>query len=417
MAVESAPATRIELAHVYLENNQTEAAIGELRSGLSEAQAPLQLRSMLASIYEKRNRVTDLKNFYQETLEKYPESVYWHFRAGKFLYDQKNYTEAESMLAKSWELSREQGPGDARTLDYYLETLLQSKQYNKLLAFAAENIDTPFAAILYTYIAQTHLELGQKEKATQNFYTALDKTGINIDLMSGIISIIVEKTGPDVIVQWCQQKFSQNPQSIEGSLAAINLYSQLGQYNKAIQYIDTCLGLLDPKQSLWLMLSLKKANIYTMAYAQTADEEYLKQTITLMEQVIDMMPYNYSAMNNLAYLLANNNQQLDKALTYSRKACQNELGNPVYLDTYAYIQCLQGSYDDALQSLLRTIQLHEARNEQVPWEVYKHIGMAQEGLGKTSEAIQAYQHSIDTSGIPAKEKEDLDKKIQELTQL
>ncbi len=415
--LDPAPSTRIELANIYLENGQAEAAIGELRSGLEDAQAPMQLRSMLENIYEQRNRVSDLRTFYRETLEKYPTSVYWQFRLGKFLHDQKDYTRAEAALSKAWELSREQGLGDPRTLDYYLETLLLSKSYNNLLAFAAEHIDTPFAPILYTYIAQTHLELGQKEKAAQNFFTALDKTGTNLDLMGGIISVIVEKTGPDTIVQWCQDKLRRNPESIEGLLVAISLHEKLGQYNQALQYIDTCLELLDPKQNQWLMLSLKKANMYTMAYAQTADEEYLNQSIALMEQIIEIMPYNYTAMNNLAYLLANNNQQLDKALSYARKACQNNLGNPVFLDTYAFIQCLLGEYKDAYTSLLRAIQLHEARNEPVPWEVYKHLGMAQEGMGKTQEAVQAYERSIGTAGIPAKEKQELEKKILTLIQL
>jgi tetratricopeptide (TPR) repeat protein len=408
------PVCRIELANVYLENGQLEAAIGELRTALNEPQAPMQIRSMLEGIYEKRNRVNDLRIFYKETLEKYPDSVYWHFRAGKFAYDQKDYPTAEAMLSKAWELSRKQGPGDARTLDYYLEVLLQSKAYNKLLAFAAENIDSPHAAILYTYTAQTHLELGQKEKAAQNFFQAMDKVGTNIDLMNGIVSIIVDKTGPDTVVQWCQQKLSQDKKSLPGLLAAINLYTLTGQYNQALQYMDTCLELLNPQQMEWVVLSLKKANLYTMAYAQTSDEEYFKKSLALMEEIVTLMPQNYTAMNNLAYLLADSNQQLDKALEYSRKACQNDLGNPVFLDTYAYIQCLLGNYEDAHQSLLRTIQLHEAQNEPIPWEVHKHMGMAQEGMKKIPEALAAYRRAIETAGIPAKEKETLDQKIREL---
>jgi len=413
--IEASAASRIELANVYLESGQMEAAIGELKSGLNEPQAPMQLRAMLESIYEQRKRTADLKRFYQETLDKYPDNVYWHFRAGKFYLEQKDLTTAEQLLAKAWELSRKEGPGDGRTLDYYMETLLQSKSYNKLLAFAAENIDSPHAAILYTYVAQTHTELGQKDKAVQNFFQALEKAGTNIDLMSGIVSIIVEKTGPDTVAQWCTQKLRQNPKSIEGLLAAISLYSQTGQYNQAIQYINACLELLQPNQTEWLQLSMKKANIYTMAYAQTADEQYLQQAVGLMEKLLEAMPNNHTAMNNLAYMLADNKQQLEKALEYSRKACQMEMGNPIYLDTYAYIQCLLGHFEEAHQALLRTIQLHEARNEPIPWEVYKHIGMAQEGLGKKPEAVSAYRKAVESAGIPDKEKEALEKKIQELS--
>lgn len=413
--IDPVPAARIELANVYLESGQMEAAIGELKAGLNEPQPPMQLREMLETIYEQRNRIADLKRFYQETLDKYPDSVHWHFRAGRFYLEQKDYALAEQLLARAWELSRKDGPGDFRTLDYYMETLLQSKSYNKLLAFAAENIDSPHAAILYTYVAQTHMELGQKDKAVQNFYQALEKVGTNIDLMNGIVSIIVGKTGPETVAQWCGQKLRQNPQSIEGMLGAVHLYTQTGQYNQAIQSINACLEQLQPNQAEWLQLSLKKANIFTMAYAQTADPQYLQQAMTLMEKMLELMPNNHTVMNNLAYMMADNDQQIEKALEYSRRACQIEMGNPIYLDTYAYIQCRLGNYEQAHQALLRAIQLHEARNETVPWEVFKHIGMAQEGMGKKIEAASAYRRAVETPGIPAKEKESLENKIQELS--
>jgi len=165
----------------------------------------------------------------------------------------------------------------------------------------------------------------------------------------------------------------------------------------------------------WLLLSMRKANIYTMAYAQTADEQYMQQAMSLMEKLLERMPNNQTVLNNLAYMLADNNQQLEKALEYSRRACQIDMSNPIYLDTYAYILCLLGRYEEARQALLRAIQLHEARNEPIPWEVHKHIGMAQEGLGRKSEALAAYRKSLDAPGIPTKEKESIEKKIQELS--
>jgi predicted Zn-dependent protease len=137
--------------------------------------------------------------------------------------------------------------------------------------------------------------------------------------------------------------------------------------------------------------------------------------MTLMEKMLEILPNNHTVLNNLAYMLADNNQNLEKALEYSRKACQLEMGNPVYLDTYAYIHCLLGRFEEAHQALLRTIQLHEARNEPIPWEVFKHLGMAQEGLGKKAEAVAAYRKAVEAAGIPAKEKETLESKIRELS--
>ena len=53
----------------------------------------------------------------------------------------------------------------------------------------------------------------------------------------------------------------------------------------------------------------------------------------------------------------------------------------------------------------------------MPWDLYKHFGMAKEGVGKTSEAIEMYQKSMDTSGqIPESETQQLQQAIERLQQ-
>ena len=59
-----------------------------------------------------------------------------------------------------------------------------------------------------------------------------------------------------------------------------------------------------------------------------------------MEEIVKIMPQNYTAMNNLAYLLADN-QELDKALEYARKAVRM-VGNPVsWIRTLISSACLK----------------------------------------------------------------------------
>ena len=89
-----------------------------------------------------------------------------------------------------------------------------------------------------------------------------------------------------------------------------------------------------------------------MAYTKTADKDYMDRAIALFKTIVEKQPDNPSLLNNLAYLLADNDKEIETALAYARKASQSDPGNAVYLDTYAYILCKTGQYNDAEQQLL-----------------------------------------------------------------
>jgi tetratricopeptide (TPR) repeat protein len=175
------------------------------------------------------------------------------------------------------------------------------------------------------------------------------------------------------------------------------LSSAKGDYNEAIKHIEQCLRLFEQDNPLWLGYALKKVNLSIMAYVKTSDPAYLNQAVELLDKMLLIQPNNSSLLNNMAYLLADNDQRLEEALEYARKAHQGDPGNAVYLDTYAYVQCKTGYYDQAEQNLIRALQIFEAANQPVPWDLYKHFGMAKEGLEQPAQAIEMYQKAMDAS--------------------
>ena len=163
---------------------------------------------------------------------------------------------------------------------------------------------------------------------------------------------------------------------------------------------------------------VKKANALIMAYMKISDSQYLQEAISVFEAILEQQPNNATVLNNLAYLLADNNQKLDKAVEYARRAFEVTPNDADRVDTYAYTLCKNGQYDQAEELLLRAIQLHELRSNNVPWEVYEHVGMAQEGQGKKTEAVASYQRALETAGsmISEKDRDCLQKAIERLLQ-
>lgn len=419
------PAVRIELATVYLEARQNSAAIGELVSGLQDPQAPAQLRLMLERLYIQDNQLANLEKLYTETLAKYPQSVFWHSRAGRYYLYRNDSAKAQGLFQKAWDLSRQNGPGDMAALFNTLHCLCVSQKLDEAFTLASGLVDSPFAPIVYSFMGQIQAQKTQTSQAVESFHKALDKVQDDDALLDTVLNKMLSSVGEEPVNQWVNRTLAANSSSIPGHTVASLLAQKKGLYNKAIEPIDQCMAITAKDSPEWIVFAIKKANLLIQAYSKTLDQTYLDQSVALFKTILESQPDNPSVLNNLAYLLANNNQDIEKALEYARRAHQGDPGNAVYLDTYAVAQCKAGDYQSAEQNLLRAIQLYEAMQIDIPWDLYKHLGMAREGLGKAQQAVEAYQQALNTSAeslgdkrqaIPDTEIQLLQQSIQKLQQ-
>jgi predicted Zn-dependent protease len=92
-----------------------------------------------------------------------------------------------------------------------------------------------------------------------------------------------------------------------------------------------------------------------------------------------------NALNNLAYMLAENNERLAEALTFARRALDARPKNPSFLDTYASVLYKNGRNSEAAEFLQAALQQYEQNNIPVPAEVYKHLDLLKEELGNSSQ--------------------------------
>ena len=417
--LQDTPAVRMELATMYRESNQATAAIGELASSLEDPQAPMQMRLTLEGLYQASNRVSDLEKLYDSTLEKYPKSAFWYYRVGRHYLMQKNLAKAQELLQRSWGLSLESKQPSVESLEYYLESLFQDQQYDKAMTVASGEIDTPLAQTAYAFMAQIQFQRGQNDKAAESFGKALDKCKNNDTALEGIMGVMLQTIGEDAVTAWISKELAENEKSLKAHVLASSLAQIKGLYNEAIESVSRCAEIVGKESPEWIVYALKKVNLQIMVYVKTGDRMYFDSATGLLSEMLQIQPNNASLMNNLAYLLTDNDQQLETALEYARKAHQGDSGNAVYLDTYAYVQCKTGQYEQAEQNLIRAIQIYEVKRQPVPWDLYEHSGMAKEGLGKPSQAIEMYQKALDTAGgrILDKEKQRLQAAIERLQQM
>ncbi len=407
------PTVSMELAMVYRELRQIDAAIGELRSGLQEAQPPVQMRHLLESIYQENNRTADLERFYNQTIEQFPNDPAWPMRAGRYYLSIDQPDRAMPYLNRAWTIYREHGRVNPAILNLVLDAMIANQMVDTALEVASTVIDGPLAPLAYAHRATAHFKQGRTGDAETSFLTALDRAGTHDEFQAKILSLILETVGQDLAVRWIER----DPDRLANRLLSYHLAAHNEQYNRGLNIIRQCMAEVAPDQPEWANLSLKKASLLVRAYMKTADGQYLSRSIDVFEDILERYPENPSILNNMAYLLATNDQQLDTAMHYARRAHQHDPDNPVYLDTYAYTQYKNGNLEAAQRNLLRALHLFEVSQRTVPWNVYDHLGQVYESLGQASLAIDNFHNALNAaSDIPEPEQQRLKERISALEQ-
>ena len=423
------PITRFTLAKAYYRMRRFEDAITELKNTVDAPGAPPDARSLLETIYLRLDHKGSLKSLYNETLQKFPDSVRWRNRAAEFAVNTGQFGEAEQLFEQSYVMKSEAYANEdsktwgadalyAGAVDGYLKSLVlgaglpntgdwNPKKLDKVFEESAKFTDTPFAPIAYLRMAQARIKLGDKQSAVDYCRKAVDKAGANETLASEVLLRMFLMLGPDEVSSYCSEKLQKDPNSIAANFTKFNLAKINGQYNEAVKYIDVCIRLSASDSPRRVDYTAKKAEVLTLAYERSSDKTYLEQAIRDYKSLLKKMPKNTSVLNNLAYMLAEKNEGLPDALDYAEQAVELRPNDAALLDTYGYVLHKNGSNAKADEVLSAALQRYEQKNVVAPAEMHEHLGMVKEALGYKSQALAAYRQAlqvgVDTLSPKAKE--------------
>jgi len=124
-------------------------------------------------------------------------------------------------------------------------------------------------------------------------------------------------------------------------------------------------------------------------YGATAEQAGLyDKAADLFKKSIALDPTNSAeACNYLAYMWAEQNTHLDEAAEMIQRALQADPKNGAFLDSLGWVEYRQGKYEQSLSDLLRAVQ-NMAHDDAV---VHEHLGDTYLKLGRTAEALEAWQ--------------------------
>jgi Flp pilus assembly protein TadD len=131
----------------------------------------------------------------------------------------------------------------------------------------------------------------------------------------------------------------------------------------------------------------KEKSLYRQASATLAfcyDALGLRdKSIRLYESILELEPDNILIMNNLAYVLALQGKELQRAKELAMKAIVAEPANAGYLDTLGWVLFRMADYEHAREILEKAAELDPREAE-----IVDHLGKVYEKLGKLEKVLE-----------------------------
>ena len=270
---------------------------------------------------------------FQTALKKNPQSSVAYLELGQLRLSQQHVPEARAMLEKALE----RDPNSSRALSLLVALDLNAGQAAKGLARIQEQIaKAPQNANLYSQLAAFQM-------STRDFPGALESSKKAMELEPGSVDAVQLNGRAEVALGNTDQ--------------AINVWEQWLRTHPNDTRATTILGTLEETKG-----------------DATKAMEYYKKTLQLD-------PNQAMASNNLAYLMVENGQNVDAALSLAQSARRGLPNSPSTADTLAWVFYHKGTYSTA-RDLLEDALKADPNNA----SIHYHLGMTYSKLNEKADA-------------------------------
>lgn len=164
------------------------------------------------------------------------------------------------------------------------------------------------------------------------------------------------------------------------------IYSHAKRWDEAIRKFDQVMRDFPDDKEIILQSQFILSNIYVQKGEMRKGEE-------ILEKVLEVNPDNAQVNNDLGYLWADQNKNLERAEQMIRKALAADPENGAYLDSLGWVLFKLEKYDEAVPPLQEATQKSLGGDVTV-WD---HLGDAFLKTMKPEKAVEAWQTALDHS--------------------
>lgn len=324
------------------------------------------------------------------------------------------HNDAETADEQAREVVRE-NPGDLQGILIFAKALVRENKPlpAAIMAQRAAALDptSPEPSLILGHVA---LKIDNHPQALLNFERALTLRPDCEEAIDGLLSVYQSGQLSYSAIQKMEKTALAPPTSATLLEITGRLYATHGWYNDAIRALKKTV-VLDPKRttaarSLAHLQSVTgdyagateaamkagvDAQTLLTAYREQSSGDWQKAAATY-ERALREGDQTGVAANNVAWLYAEHNSQLDRALTLAEAAAHAAPENPAFLDTLGFVHLQRREYSDAVKLLETASRIstelgQQSGNQELGEQIRKHLTQAYLCAGQTRAALKIAQ--------------------------
>jgi tetratricopeptide (TPR) repeat protein len=373
------------------------------------------------------NRYDEAARILEDALHDAPENAYGHYELGIALSNTGNRERAKQQWFEAAKLAPQMAEvqlaladvarqdGDNGLLRDTSEKMIryspfdprgyvlraESESQNKQTDAAARDLEkaieiSPDNASPYVAMANLFRQRGNNKGAQEYYQKALDRDPPNIEALAGIVSIFTEQGKSAEAIDLVEEQLTRIPNSDRAYLLLAGLKTARKDLTGAESLLQNAtrinsnnvdaLILLSKVQmargerdsaiaTAYQLVATSPQDVHSYFFAGTMEELVgrAQKAEELYRKALQIEPHYAPAANNLAYLMVQNGENLDAALSLAQLARQKMPDSASAADTLAWVYYHKGLYGLA-GNLLREALQRSSRNA----TYHYHLGMVYE---------------------------------------
>jgi len=343
----------MEKFRAYQAMDSTERAFEEMKSLAEEYPYDLRYLTVLGDLYMREGQMDEAYEVFRQVLAKDSTYVYGKLSLATY-YEQTGQDSLCRELLDSLLLEKRVGSNDKLFIMRQVihrsevgdkDSIRVAGLFQAMLKQEQENADVAMLA------AQYLLSKRMNEEVKPVLWKVLEIDPENKPARLQLLSFAISKEDLDEVIKICAPAVEYMPESLEFYYYWGLAHYQKDQEDEAMEVFEKGVRQIGPDSD---------KNIASDFYSILGDlyhaKKLTREAYAAYDSALVYNPGNVGVLNNYAYYLSLEKEQLDKAEEMSYRTVKAEPTNDTYLDTYAWILFEKGKYAEARIYIDQAIQ-------------------------------------------------------------
>ncbi len=369
------PRYAIGLARALERAGKDDLAVRELRAAVRHYADSSDAARELVGLLGRQKKYDEQETVIRQQIQLRPKEWVWPHLLGKTAEHRGLPREAERAYRQAAERCGYGAQGVGRgAVDDLLRMLARRSSAREIIDIVEKHIrpgDRDFRT--WTYYGAALLRVNRAKEASPAWAAACNAALTSAEQLD-IARAMKMLLGPDTAFAVVREMVRSSPRNVRFRFLLAVMLSQAGKQAEAVKLLEqTTPTATQPAERLHLLT-------YLGTLRMAAQEGELASP--LFRQALEIDKDDLTALNNLAYLLAEQLGKPEEALPYARRAAELRPDSADVLDTLGWCLALTGEYQAAVNVLEEALA-----KQPVPFAFY-HLAEAYRRMGKTDQARQ-----------------------------